>query len=239
MQMVYFMHELLTSPDGRFAVVQSERWMIEQLEAIQQASFPSLAREELITAEQYAAHIQVFPSGQHAVVEREAREADSRSERSVPLRPKVVACSTDFRTRIDFSHYQHKYIEAVGGNWLTRHDPQGDWLYGADIGVHPEFRGFGLSTLLYTARQALVMELGLKGHVAGAMPKGYAPHQRDLYIEQYVARVVKGEMFDPVLSIQLKRGYSVWGIIPDYLDDPSCGNYGVFVVWRNPESVRH
>lgn len=218
------MTELLLSPDQRFAVVQSEPWMVEQLEAIQQASFPSLAREELITAEQYAAHMQVFSRGQHAVVERETQ--------------KVVACSTDFRTHIDFSHYQHKYIEAVGGNWLTGHDPQGDWLYGADIGVHPEFRGFGLSTLLYTARQTLVRELGLKGHVAGAMPKGYAPYQRDMNIEQYVARVVKGEMFDPVLSIQLKRGYNVWGIIPDYLDDPSCGNYGVFIIWRNPARLQ-
>ncbi len=76
--------------------------------------------------------------------------------------------------------------------------------------------------------------LGLRGHVAGAMPKGYAPYQRDMPIEAYVARVVRGEMFDPVLSIQLRRGYNVWGIIPDYLNDPSCGNYGVFIVWRNP-----
>jgi len=210
-----------TSPNGRFRVVQSEPWMAEQLEAIQRASFPSLAPEELISAEHYAAHMRVFPQGQHAVVE----QATGR----------VVACSTDLRTQVNFSHYQHKYIEAVGGNWLTTHDPQGDWLYGADIGVHPEFRGLGLSTLLYTARQALVRELGLKGHVAGAMPKGYAAYQRDLSIEQYVAKVVRGEIFDPVLSIQLKRGYNVWGIIPDYLDDPSCGNYGVFIVWRNPE----
>lgn len=218
------MNEILASSDGRFMVVQSEPWMVEQLEAIQRASFPSLAGEELISAEQYAAHMRVFPQGQHAVVEQETEQ--------------VVACSTDLRTHVDFSHYQHKYIEAVGGNWLTSHNPQGDWLYGADIGVHPEFRGFGLSTLLYTARQALVKELGLRGHVAGAMPKGYAPHQRDMPIEQYVARVVKGEMFDPVLSIQLKRGYNVWGIIPDYLDDPSCGNYGVFIVWRNLERLR-
>lgn len=218
------MRELLCSHDQRFAVVQSEPWMVEQLEAIQRASFPSLAREELISAEQYAAHQRVFPEGQHAVVERATQ--------------KVVACSTDFRTHIDWNHYQHKYLEAVGGNWLTQHNPQGDWLYGADIGVHPEFRGLGLSTLLYTARQNLVRRLGLKGHVAGAMPKGYAPYQRDLPIEQYVQKVVRGEMFDPVLSVQLKRGYAVWGIIPEYLHDPSCGNYGVFIVWRNPERFR-
>ncbi len=214
------MKPLLSSPDGRFVVVQSEPWMAPALEAIQRASFPSLAPEELISAEQYAAHMRVFPEGQHAVVEQDSGQ--------------VVACSTDLRTRIDFSHYQHKYLEAVGGNWLSTHDPQGDWLYGADIGVHPDYRGLGLSTLLYTARQNLVRRLGLRGHVAGAMPKGYAPYQRDMPIEAYVARVVRGEMFDPVLSIQLRRGYNVWGIIPDYLNDPSCGNYGVFIVWRNP-----
>ncbi|MCX7600481.1 MAG: GNAT family N-acetyltransferase [Meiothermus sp.] len=215
------MRELLLSSDRRFAVVQSEPWMAEALEAIQRASFPSLSREELITAEHYRAHMRVFPQGQHAVVERGTG--------------RVVACSTDFRTRLNLHHFQHRYMEAVGHNWLSTHDPQGDWLYGADIGVHPEYRGLGLSTLLYTTRQELVKRLGLKGHVAGAMPKGYAPYQRDLHIEQYVARVVRGEMFDPVLSIQLRRGYCVWGIIPDYLDDPSCGNYGVFIVWRNPE----
>lgn len=217
------MNEILASPDNRFVVVDSQNWMVDQLEAIQRASFPSLAADELISAEQYAAHLRVFPEGQHAVVERSSN--------------KVVACSTDLRTEIDFNHYQHKYIEAVGNNWLTTHQPEGHWLYGADIGVHPEYRGAGLSTLLYTARQNLVRALGLRGHVAGAMPKGFAVHQRGMSVEQYVSRVVKGEMFDPVLSIQLKRGYHVWGIIPDYLDDPSCGNYGVFIVWRNPEKV--
>jgi hypothetical protein len=24
-------------------------------------------------------------------------------------------------------------------------------------------------------------------------------------------------------------------MIPDYLEDPSSANYGVFVVWRNPD----
>jgi len=148
---------------------------------------------------------------------------------------KVVACSTDFRTRVDFHHYQHRYIEAVAGNWLTRHDPEGDWLYGADIGVLPEYRGLGLSRLLYQARQNLARRLGLKGHVAGSMPKGYHRYASEMPIEEYVHRVVRGELQDPVLSVQLRRGYRVYGIIPDYLEDPSCLNYGVFVVWRNPE----
>jgi len=214
------MNEILSSPDNRFVVVQSEPWMAKQLEAIQRASFPSLAEAELIRAEQYTAHMKVFAEGQHAVVERSS---------------KVVACSTDFRTKVDFSHYQHKYLEAVADNWLSNHDSNGDWLYGADIGVHPDYRGFGLSTLLYTARQGLVRRSGLEGHVAGAMPKGYGQYKDLMPIEQYVLKIVRGELSDPVLSVQLKRGYAPWGIIPDYLDDPSCANYGVFIIWRNPD----
>lgn len=215
------MNVILQSHDQRFAVVHSEPWMAEALAEIQEASFPDLAPQEKIRPEHYRSHIDIFPEGQHAVIEVSTG--------------RVVACSTDLRTRVDFAHFAHKYLEAVGGNYLTTHDPKGDWLYGADIGVHPDYRGLGLSTLLYNARHRLVRELGLKGHVAGAMPKGYGPLKEQMPIEVYVHKVVRGELTDPVLSVQLKRGYTVWGIIPDYLEDASCANYGVFIVWRNPE----
>lgn len=214
------MRKLLTSQDGRFVVVNSEPEMASDLEVIQSAAFPTLAADELMRREHYLSHLRVFPQGQHAVMERASG--------------KVVACSTDMRTRVDFAHYQHRYIEVVANNYLTNHDPAGDWLYGADIGVHPDYRGFGLSKLLYQARHNLIRQLGLKGHVAGAMPKGFGAVKDQMPIEQYVQKVVRGELSDPVLSVQLKRGYAVWGIMTDYLDDPSCGNYGVFIVWRNP-----
>ena len=208
-------------PDPRYDVVRSAPEMAEALAAIQEACFPTLSAAERMRAEHYRRHVEVFPEGQHAVIERASG------------RP--VASSTDFRTRVDFSHYQHRYIDAVAGNWLTGHDPRGDWLYGADIGVHPDHRGRGLSALLYDARQALVRRLGLRGHVAGAMPKGYERVARTTAIEAYVSAVVRGEASDPVLSVQLRRGYHVYGIIPGYLDDPSCADHGVFVVWRNPD----
>lgn len=195
--------------------------MADALAAVQEACFPTLAPEERMRAEHYRAHVAVFPEGQLAVVEA----ATGR----------VLACSTDFRTRVDFAHYQHRYMDAVAGNWLSKHDPDGDWLYGADIGVHPHHRGAGLSTLLYAARHDLVRRLGLRGHVAGAMPKGYGARAASMPIEAYVSEVVRGTMNDPVLSVQLRRGYHPYGIIPDYLDDPSCANYGVFIVWRNPD----
>lgn len=212
---------LRSSADGRFAVVRTEEGMADELAAIQQACFPTLNPADLIRAEHYRAHVRVFPEGQHTVIETAAG------------RP--VAASTDFRTTIDFGHYQHRYIDAVGGNWLSTHQPDGEWLYGADIGVHPDFRGRGLSTLLYAVRQDLVRRLGLAGHVAGGMPKGYDRHRDAMAIEAYVARVVRGEIEDPVLTVQLRRGYHVYGIIPDYVDDTSSAGYGALIVWRNPD----
>lgn len=204
----------------RFVVVPSSPEMGVRLAEIQRACFPDLSEEELMRPEHYLSHQKVFPEGQHAVLDTETNT--------------VVASSSDLRLNVDFDHIQHRYMDAVDNNYLTNHDPAGEWLYGADIAVHPDYRGHGLSTLLYDARHSLIRKLGLRGHVAGAMPKGYHLHP-ELSIEEYVQKVMAGELRDPVLSVQLKRGYRVHGIIHDYLEDPTCGNYGVFICWLNPE----
>jgi GNAT superfamily N-acetyltransferase len=203
-----------------FTVVNSTLEMVEQLEIIQRASFPTLAEDEIITAAHYAAHIQRFPEGQFAVITPEG---------------KAVACSTDFRTKVDFDHFEHRYIDAVDHNWLGNHDPEGDWLYGADIGVLPEYRRQGLGRVLYEARRDLIRRLNLKGHVAGGMLKGYGKLKDDMPVETYVAKVQAGILFDPTLSVQLKVGFKVHGIIYHYVDDPSCDNKAAFIVWRNPD----
>jgi GNAT superfamily N-acetyltransferase len=203
----------------KFRVIQSRLDMAEALAAIQQACFPTLAEAERISAAQYQRHMEVFPEGQLTVVGAAGRPA---------------ASSTDLICRMDFDHYQHRFMEATGDNWLTTHDPDGDWLYGADIGVHPDYRGTGLSRLLYDARKDLIRRLNLKGHVCGGMLSGYGSH-RDMDVRDYVDQVVAGRIFDPTLSVQLRRGFWVAGIIDDYLDDPVCDNKAALIVWRNPD----
>jgi GNAT superfamily N-acetyltransferase len=193
---------------------------VDQLAAVQRACFPSLAEDELITGAHYAAHIRRFPEGQMAVVTDDGQ---------------VVACSTDFRTNaIDVAHFKHRYIDIVDNNWLGNHDPQGAWLYGADIGVLPPYRGRGLATRLYQARQALVQQLNLKGHLAGGLLKGYGALKDRLSAEEYVAQVIAKRRFDPTLSVQLNRGFVVHGILHNYVRDPECDGKAAFLVWRNP-----
>jgi GNAT superfamily N-acetyltransferase len=206
-----------------FRVVNSQPEMAAQLEHIQRASFPHLDEGSLISAAHYQAHIARFPEGQFAVL-NEAGE--------------VVACSTDFRTTVDFTHYEHRYLDAVDHNWLTHHDPNGDWLYGADIGVLPAYRRRGIARVLYRARWALIRRLGLRGHVAGGMLVGYGEHKDQMSIETYVDKVKTGELFDPTVSVQLKMGFTIHGIMHDYVDDSSCDNKAAFIVWHNPDIAR-
>ena len=147
----------------------------------------------------------------------------------------MIGCSTDFRTTFDFDHIEHRYIDTVDNNWLGHHNPEGDWLYGADIGVLPEYRGRGIARLLYGARHALVRRLGLKGHIAGSMLRGYGRWKNRLTVDQYVTDVVAGRVTDPALSVHLKCGFRVYGIIQNYVTDPSCDNKAALIVWKNPE----
>ena len=204
----------------QFRIVNSTVKMADALAGIQQACFPELSDGERIRAKHYRSHVRIFPDGQFAVL----------NSAEVP-----VASSTDLICRMDFDHYQHRYMEACGNNWLTTHDATGDWLYGVDIGVHPEYRGQGLSRLLYDTRKDLIRRLNLKGHVAGGIPVGYGAVKSRMTIEDYVSKVKADEIFDPTISVQLRRGFSIAGVLNDYLEDTSCDGKAVLLVWHNPD----
>ena len=204
-----------------FTIVNSQLSMVEELEAVQRAAFPTLAEDEIITAAHYAAHITRFPEGQFAVLNAAGQ---------------VVACSTDFRTSaVDFNDFEHRYIDAVANNWLSRHDPQGEWLYGADIGVLPAYRRRGIARRLYEARRNVIRSLHLRGHVAGGLLKGFSAYKAVMSVEAYVAKILAGELVDPTLSVQLRCGFTVHGIIHNYVHDSACDGKAAFLVWYNPD----
>jgi len=204
-----------------FTIVNSQLSMVEELEAVQRAAFPTLAEDEIITAAHYAAHITRFPEGQFAVLNAAGQ---------------VVACSTDFRTSaVDFNDFEHRYIDAVANNWLSRHDPQGEWLYGADIGVLPAYRRRGIARRLYEARRNVIRSLHLRGHVAGGLLKGFSAYKAMMSVEAYVAKILAGELVDPTLSVQLRCGFTVHGIIHNYVHDSACDGKAAFLVWYNPD----
>jgi GNAT superfamily N-acetyltransferase len=208
-------------PPVRIANTQVEH--VPALAALQHIVFPTLTDDELLTEAKYLKHLELFPRGQFvALVEENGRE-------------KVVGSASAFRTHFDFNEIQHTFLEAVAQGWLTNHDPNGDWLYGADMSVHPDYRGQHIGRRLYEARRQLVFELNLRGEIAGAMLPGYHYHRARLRsIAQYILRVKQGHLFDPTLSMQLKNGFRIRGILYNHITDPRSNNTATLIVRENP-----
>jgi GNAT superfamily N-acetyltransferase len=192
---------------------------IAQLVAHQRICFPTLDPSEWMRAEHFASHLRLFPAGQHVALDGE----------------RVIGQSSTFRIAGERALVQHEYMDILGQSFFTNHDPQGEWLYGADMSVHPDYRGRKVSAMLYDARKALVRRLGLRGMVAGGMIPGYKEHRAVMPVDEYVRRVAAGELSDPTLTPQLRAGFTVRGILRGYIEAGELGNDSTLLVWDNPD----
>jgi len=199
------------------------------LEELQRIVFPTLSAGERLRAEQYLRHLEVFPGGQFVLTTtggdgQKYQEATAMADGGI-----VIGMTSTMRTDFDLSDYHHSFSETSGGGWLTRHQPEGEWLYGLDMGIHPDWRGRGGARLLYRARQLLVRRLGLSGQLTVGMMNGYGAVSGRLSGEEYYRQWLNGDRDDPTLTRQRNIGFEPLGLIPDYLHDPACGNYGVLM----------
>lgn len=195
----------------------------EQLECLQFACFPTLDDSQRFKAEHYRRHIEIFPEGQFVVLDGD----------------RVVGATSTLRLQFDFEHTNHTFEEIIDGGWFTPHDPHGMWLYGADIGTDPQYRGRGIAGALYAARQEMVWRLGLRGQVTAGMLPGYTAYRDRYSMHEYYSRVVSKEIFDPTISMQMKVGFEPRGLLANYLNDPVCDNYSVLLVLPADKPVRN
>jgi len=104
-----------------------------------------------------------------------------------------------------------------------------------DSVVLQDYRSQGVGGKLIEARYDVIRKLNLRGLVAGSIPIDFSKVADHISIEQYVREVVAGTRFDTNLSKQLRKGFKVHGLIPNYTNETSCGGYGVEIVWDNPD----
>jgi hypothetical protein len=71
--------------------------------------------------------------------------------------------------------------------------------------------------------------------VAGGLLKGFSAYKAMMSVEAYVAKILAGELVDPTLSVQLRCGFTVHGIIHNYVHDSACDGKAAFLVWYNPD----
>jgi predicted N-acetyltransferase YhbS len=139
---------------------------------------------------------------------------------------KVVGYCATFRIDEATALKPHTWMQITGGGMASRHKPDGDWLYGMEVVVHPEYRGMRIGQRLYHARKRLCMDLKLRGIVFGGRIPGLAKNiGRYGSAEAYVRAVVAGERRDATLSFQLANGFEVTGLLHAYVpsDHESLG----------------
>jgi GNAT superfamily N-acetyltransferase len=145
--------------------------------------------------------------------------------------------TSTIRLHFDFGHVEHTFSDIIQGGWLTSHEPDGDWLYGADIGTHPDYRRRGIARGLYAARHLTVRSLGLSGQVTVGMLRGYGALKGEMSARDYYDSILRGERSDPTISAQMKVGFEPRGLLSNYLNDPVCDHYGVLLVLAAAKDV--
>ncbi|MCB2154313.1 GNAT family N-acetyltransferase [bacterium] len=170
-------------------------------------------------------HLEVFPEGQFV--------AEDRSDgRILGMAASLIVLWDDYERH-------GNWREFTDAGMFTNHDPEGHTLYGAEVMVHPDSQGKGIGRKIYAARRELVRQLGLLRIRAGARLRGYHRCAGTLSAEEYVLKVVKGELHDPTLTFQLKQEFRVLYVVDNYLryDEPSQG-YAAVIEWINPEVAK-
>lgn len=201
---------------SRFDVVNTREEFANQLEQLQKLVFPTLSEASLFKAEHYKHHLKIFPKGQFVALAQNI----------------VVGMTSTIRYHLD-ENQQHTFNEILDGGYLNSHQPEGDWLYGLDIGTHPAWRGKGIASALYEARQKLVEQLNLKGQFTFGMLTGFGALKEKFTAESYYQQVLSGELKDPTVSRQMAFGFEAIKLVPGYVDDPICDGYCVLLLRHN------
>jgi GNAT superfamily N-acetyltransferase len=192
---------------------------VPRLVAMNHAAYPELVEEGVVwSAPQLHAHIARFPEGQ--VV------AEVGGDVQGAISTFIVPASRDPMA-------QHTWLDITDHGTFASHDPRGDTLYLADVYVDPAALGTGVGQALYAALFGLCSDLGLRRVVAGGRLWGYHEYSDRMSPEEYVERVLRGELRDRVLGSQARAGFAVRGILREYLQDPRSRDYATLLEWKS------
>lgn len=193
----------------------------EDLPKIANLSSKTYANSISTSIEMLTGQFNRFPEGQFVV------ECDNE----------IIGHCASFIVKEDLALKDHSYSEITGGGFASRHDEEGEYLYGMEVIVDEAYRGLKVGQRLYNARKALCKELNLKGIIfAGRMPN-YAKKHKQKKVkspEDYIKQVIDSKIKDPVIGFQIKNGFKFIRIIKDYLvGDIESGRNAALMIWEN------
>ena len=162
--------------------------------------------------------IDIFPEGQVVV----------------KINDQIAGCALSIIVDYDRFEDGHTYKEITGNYTFSTHTSQGDVLYGIEVFVKPEFRGLRLGRRLYDYRKELCERLNLKGVAFGGRIPNYHKFKDELSPKEYIDKVRKKEIHDPVFNFQMSNDFHPAKILKNYLlGDKASDDYAVLLEWDN------
>lgn len=146
----------------------------------------------------------------------------------------IAGCALSIIVKYDEFTHHHTYKEITGNYTFDTHTNDGDILYGIDVFVKPKFRGLRLGRRLYDYRKELCEKLNLKGIAFGGRIPNYHKYKDELSPKEYIERVKRKEIHDPVLNFQISNDFHPSKILKSYLEgDTESGEFAVLLEWDN------
>jgi len=127
---------------------------------------------------------------------------------------------------VDYNEFDdhHTYKEITGNYTFDTFDAEGDILYGIDVFIKSEYRGLRLGRRLYDYRKELCEKLNLRGIAFGGRIPNYHIHAGDITPKEYIEKVKRKEIHDPVLNFQISNDFHPSKILKGYLEGDKASN---------------
>lgn len=146
----------------------------------------------------------------------------------------VAGCALSIMVKQSSVEEPHTYKDITANYTFDNHAKYGDFLYGIDIFIKPEFRGLRLGRRLYDFRKELCENKNLKGIVFGGRMPNYHNYVNELTPKQYISKIKSKEIEDPVINFQLSNDFYPVRILKGYLEgDISSQEFALLLRWDN------
>tara|TARA_R110002049_G_scaffold3795_5_gene27605 strand:+ start:83006 stop:84526 length:1521 start_codon:yes stop_codon:yes gene_type:complete len=189
----------------------------QELKAAMIASYTSMP-DAIWDEKQIKTLIDKFPEGQVVI----------------KINNQIAGCALCIIVDYDTFDDYHTYKDITGNYTFSTHTNDGDIIYGVEVFIKPEFRGLRLGRRLYDYRKELCERLNLKGLAFGGRIPNYHKYAEALSPKEYIEKVRRKEIHDPVLNFQISNDFHPARILKNYLEgDANSHDYAVLLEWDN------
>ena len=121
---------------------------------------------------------------------------------------------------------------------FASHSENADSLFALEILVKSTHHRKGIGKMLNAALTKTLERHNLRAFIGISRLSGYGQYQSQFGPEEYVRKVVSGELNDPSLSYNVSNGMMPTQVVPQYYPaDHASAGYGTIVIQPNPHYI--